>query len=179
VLVPESDSTFANVSEVETSRSARTASRAFVAVLLVVCVAGGVGLLGGHTSRAAAAGRGYDLHLSYPGTTRPGLDALWELTVVHPRGFAGPITLAVTASYFDLFETQGFYPTPSETTRDDAYVYLTFSPPPDGDTFAVMFDAYTQPYIEPSRLLSNDATVAVVDDGKRVAAIHYSTFVLP
>lgn len=173
------DSTVDGVSERAGSRISRLASRAFLVALLLVCIAGGTGLLGGHTSDAAATGGGYDLSLSYPGTARPGLDTFWELRVVHQGGFKGPLTVAVTGSYFDLFETQGFYPTPSATTRDGRYVFFKFTPPAHGDTFVMMFDAYLQPYISPSRLLANDATVALVRHGKQLVSIHYSTVVFP
>jgi hypothetical protein len=173
------DSTVAGVTSRKGSRVSRWASRSFMVALLLICIAGGFGLLGGHTSRAVGAGGGYDLFLSYPGTSRPGLDTLWELKVVHKGGFKGQITVAVTASYFDLFETQGFYPTPAETTRDDSYVYMKFTPPPHGDTFTVMFDAYLQPYVAPTNLLANDATVMLVNHGKQVASIDYTTFVFP
>ncbi len=173
------DSTIAGITDRNGSRISRLASRTFVAGLLAICVAGAAGLLGGHTSKAVAAGGGYDLSLSYPGTSRPGLDTFWQLKVVHPGGFKGPLTVAVTGSFFDLFETQGFYPTPSATTRDGTYVYLKFTPPPHGDTFIVVFDAYLQPYIAPTNLFRNDAVVALLRHDKPVASIDYSTFVLP
>ena len=88
----------------------------------------------------------------------------------HPGGFHGPITIAVTGRHFDLFETQRFYPTPAATTRDATNVYLTFTRPPTGDTFKVMYEAYIQPYVAPDHLLGQHATVALVDHGKRVAA---------
>jgi hypothetical protein len=179
MTVASDDSTVTGVAAHEGSRLSHWASRGFVLALFLICTAGGVGLLGGHTSRAVGAGGGYDLFLTYPGTARPGLDTLWELKVVHQGGFKGQITVAVTASYFDLFETQGFYPTPSETTRDDSYVYMKFTPPPHGDTFIVMFDAYLQPYVAPTNLLANDAVVALISHGKRVASIDYTTFVFP
>jgi hypothetical protein len=179
VAVAAADSTLADVNERQGSWVSHLASRLFIALLVLLCVAAGTGLLGGHTSTAAATGGGYRLSLSYPGTIRPGLDTFWELTVVHHGGFRKQVTIAVTGSYFDLFETQGFYPTPAATTRDGSYVYLRFSPPPQGDTFVVMFDSYLQPYVAPSNLLGNDATVALVEHGHRLAAIHYTTVVFP
>ncbi len=176
---PAPHSTGADIVPHRGSIVSRIASRLFAVLLLVVCVAGATGLLGGHTSTTSTAGGGYRLTLSYPGTTRPGLDTFWELRIVHPGGFHGSLTVAVSGSYYDLFETQGFYPTPSDTTRDGSYVYLTFTPPSRGDIFTVMYDAYLQPYVAPTNLLANDATVALVRHGERVAAVHYATFVLP
>ncbi len=177
--MPHPDSTTEAVTTRETTRLARAASRGFVLLLLLVCIAGGVGLLGGHTATAAASGGGYRLTLDYPGTTRPGLDAFWQLSIHHPGGFRHPVTVAITASYFELFETQGFYPTPSDTTRDAEFVYLTFTPPPSGDTLKVLYDSYVQPYVAPTNLFANDATVAVVVHKEQVAAIHATTWVLP
>lgn len=173
------DSTTEGITARSNSWLSRLASRAVMVFLLAACIAASVGLLGGRTDTATASAAGYRMVLSYPGTSRPGLDTYWQLSVQHPGGFHRPITIAVTATYFDLFETQGFYPTPSDTSRDDSFVYLTFSPPAHGTTFRVLYDAYLQPYIAPSRLLANDATVAVVSHGERVAAVHYSTWVLP
>jgi hypothetical protein len=148
--------------------------RVFIAVLFIVVLAASVGLLGGHTSTATASGDGYRMTLQYPRIERAGIDTLWELKVVHPGGFPGPVTVAVTGSYFDLFETQGFYPTPSATTRDGTNVYMTFTKPP-GDTFVVMFDAYIQPY----SVFGKKATVSVMRNGNPVASIHYHTWLVP
>ncbi|MGI8701696.1 MAG: hypothetical protein ACR2JU_10925 [Nocardioidaceae bacterium] len=155
------------------------ATRSFVGLLFLLCVAGGVGLLGGHTSTAVSAKHGFHLSLQYPRTARPGLDTLWELKITHAGGFSSPITVAVSGSYFDLFETQGFYPTPSETTRDNTFVYLTFTPPKSAGTFRVMYDAYVQPYVSPDHLLAQRATVALIIKGHRLDAIDYVTWLLP
>jgi hypothetical protein len=173
------DSTIAGIPEQQRGVGSRLASRAFMLVLLLVCVAGGVGLLGGHTATATTDRDGYQLALSYPGTARPGLDTFWELHISHEGGFKKSITIAVTGSYFDLFETQGFYPTPSATTRDATDVYMTFTPPRHGDTLTVMYDAYAQPYIAPSHLLGQDATVALIDHGKPVVTLPFTVWMFP
>jgi hypothetical protein len=166
--------TLSGVPEEERGKSGTWARRVFIAVLSLVVLVGSVGLLGGHTATATASADGYRLTLQYPGIERAGIDTLWELKVVHPGGFPGPVTVAVTGSYFDLFETQGFYPTPSSTTRDGTNVYMTFTKPP-GDTFVVMFDAYIQPY----SVFGKKATVSVMRDGMAVASIHYHTWLVP
>ncbi len=174
------DSTLASVPSPQRTWASTWGTRAFIVFLLLLCTAGGAGLLGGRTATAVSARHGFHMQLRYPHTARPGLDTLWELRVTHPGGFQRPITVAVTGGYFDLFETQGFYPTPSDTTRDDAFVYLTFSPPPKGhDTFRVMYDAYIQPYVSPDHLLAQHATVALITKGRRVDSVDFTTWVLP
>jgi hypothetical protein len=78
-----------------------------------------------------------------------------------------------------LFETQGWYPTPADTTADDRYVYEKFSAPKHGDTLTILFDSYLQPYLPPTDFLANDAVVAVMNHGKRQAAIPYTVWVVP
>jgi hypothetical protein len=174
--VTDKDSTVADIGE---QSKAPIASRVFNVLLVLVCVAGAVGLLGGRTGTASATGHGYRLKLLYPRTIRPGLDALWKLTVVRKSGFHGMVTIAVTASYFDLFETQGFNPEPAATTSDGRYVYLKFTARNHSNTLTVRYDSYLQPYVPPTSLLANDATVGVVESGRWLAAIHYTTWVLP
>jgi hypothetical protein len=166
--------TVAAVPATDNGHGAVWARRIFIVLLGFVVIAGGLGLLGGHTATATATRGGYQMSLQYPGIERAGIDTVWELTVVHPGGFSGPITISVTGDYFDLFETQGFYPTPSTTTRDAKNVYLTFTKPA-GDTLVVMFDAYIQPY----SVLGKGATVAVVEHGVPVDSISYHTWLLP
>jgi hypothetical protein len=173
------DDTTAGITPRGNSMMSRMVSRLVVLTLLVACVASLLGFLGGRTATATASDDGYRLTLSYPETSRPGLDIRWQLSVDHPGGFGHAITIAVSARYFDLFETQGFYPTPAETTRDARFVYLKFTPPPQGATFRVLFDAYLQPYIPVDDLLANDAVVALVVHKKNVVTLHYRTWVLP
>jgi hypothetical protein len=160
----------------EGSVFSRWVSRAFLLLLTLVVLAGAVGLLGVHTSTATVDSGGYRLTLQYPGTARGGLDMTWRLTVTRPGGFAGPVTIAVTGSYFDIFETQAFYPTPSATSRDGQFVYLTFSPPPRGNRLVVSYDAYVQPY---DTYGFRDARVSVLVHDIPAASLSYRTWLLP
>jgi hypothetical protein len=89
-------------------------------------------------------------------------------------GFDKELTLAVTGDYFDLFETQGFHPEPTESTRDGSTLYLTFTAP-ESDTFVVAYDAY----IQPSAQRGASATVAVVDGTTPLVQVRYRTRLLP
>jgi len=148
--------------------------RLALGTLTAVVVADLVGLLGVHTTEVTAERNDYELTLRYPAVARAGLDTRWQVTVTHPGGFGKTITLAVTGSYFDMFETQGFHPEPSESTRDGTTLYLTFDPP-DSDTFVVDFDAYIQPSSQQGR----QARIAVVQGRTPVVWLDYHTWLLP
>ena len=139
----------------------------------MVC-AGAVGVLGVHTSSSTSSGGGYALTVDYPRTARAGLDALWQVTVVHRGGFDQDVTLAVSASYFAIFESQRFFPEPTDETRDADTLYLTFAKPP-GDTFTVGYDAYIQPASQHGAA----ATVSVLDGGRVAASVDFSTTLFP
>ena len=148
--------------------------RGMLAAMALAVVADLFGLLGVHTSSQTATGHGYTLTLHYPSVARAGLDTPWQVSVVHPGGFGKQLTLAVTGSYFNIFETQGFHPQPADETRDGTTLYLTFAAPP-GDTFVVDFDAYIQPASQQGR----SATVSVLDHGTPEVSLSYHTRLMP
>lgn len=148
--------------------------RGFLALLLAFVLAGMGGLLGVRTSTAETSASGYDLSLRYASTARAGLDVPWQVTLTHPRGFAHDVTLAITGDYFDIYETQGFAPEPSDSTRGPDALYLTFAAPP-GDTLVVSYDAY----IQPSAQLGREGTLSVLEDGAPVVSVSFSTRLLP
>ncbi|MDH2415353.1 hypothetical protein [Nocardioides sp. CER19] len=161
----------------ETSDEGRLAvwlRRGFLTLLLLFVLAGLLGLLGVHTTTSRASEDGWTVSLEHPGVARPGLDVVWEVTVTHAGGFDGDVTLAVSGDYFDIFESQGFEPQPSDETRDGSYYYLTFNKPP-GDTLTVSFDAYVQPASQ----IGRSGTLSVVDAGRRVASVDFRTFLMP
>jgi hypothetical protein len=99
----------------------------------------------------------------------------FTVTVTRAGGFGDKVTLAVTGEYFDLYETQGFNPVPSETSRDGELFYLTFDAPPQGETFVVTYDAY----IQPAAQLGKDGTVSVMDEGLPVVSVDFGTRLWP
>jgi hypothetical protein len=143
-------------------------------VLAVIVLLGALGLFGVRTGSVRAAGDGYELTVQYAVVSRAGLDTPWQVTVHHPGGFAGAITLATTAAYFDMFETQGLDPAPDSGTAGARYRYQTFTPPP-GDTFTVTFDAY----IQPASQRGHRAETALLIDGRQVARVAYRTRLVP
>lgn len=163
--------------DIETAGQGRVAiwsRRAFLTLLVVFVLTGAGGFLGVRTATETDAARGYQLSLRYATTARAGLDVPWEVRVSHEGGFGKDVMLAVTGDYFDIYETQGFAPEPSDATRDGDTLYLTFVAPP-GDTLAVSYDVY----IQPSSQLGRDGILSVLEDGSPVVSIEFDTLLLP
>jgi hypothetical protein len=172
--VPEGGSTLHDLRSMDEQGRGVVGRRLAIGFLLLLVVAGASGWLGVRSWTARASGDGYDLTLTYPCVARAGLDVAWEVRLEHPGGFDGPITIAVSADYFDIFEFQGMHPEPSDETADEDFVYLTFQPP-DGDVFTTSLDTYVQP----SSQIGRDAVAKAVIDGRTVAQVSFSTWLVP
>ncbi|GAA0257895.1 hypothetical protein [Cryptosporangium japonicum] len=148
--------------------------RVVVTILVFVVLLGALGLLGVRSRAVRATANGYTLTVQYAHVARSGLDAPWRVLVHHPNGFSDDIELAVTATYFELFESQGFDPEPSAETADGEYVYLTFDRP-SGTDFRLSFDAYVQP----SAQLGADGQVRLLIAGRQLTHVGFRTWLLP
>lgn len=142
--------------------------------MLLVVVAGLLGYLGMKTGTVSAASGGYQLQLQYPRIARAGLDTPWQLTVTRQGGFDGPVTVEVTSAYFDIFESQGVTPEPSDETTDGKWDRMTFDKP-DGDTLTIDFDIYVQPASQVGR----SGTARVLDHGQPAASVDFRTRLVP
>jgi hypothetical protein len=147
---------------------------ALVGVLALVVAAGATGLLGVRSGTDTASAGGWTLSVTSARVARAGLDVPWKVDVHRDGGFAGPVTLAVTADYFDIFESQGLDPEPASETSDGDRLYWTFDPPP-GDRLSIDFDAY----IQPSSQLGASGEVAVLVDGAPVVTVPFRTWLVP
>ncbi|MBA3742449.1 hypothetical protein [Sporichthya sp.] len=169
------DSTLADVRPGGPRRAARVSRRVGLALLALVVLLGATTLLGVHTSSATARAEGYEVRVDYPRIARAGLDIKWRVTVRHAGGFGSePITLAVSARYFDIFEHQAFYPDPSKSTGDGEMLELEFDPP-DGDVFSVDLDAYVQPASQ----LGRRGSVVLMDGDRERVRVEYRTWLIP
>jgi hypothetical protein len=158
--------------DVQRNRRWRAAS---VIALWAVVIAGAIGLLGVRSHTVHATGSGYRADFTYASVARPGWDVPWHLVIRHPGGFGeGLVTVAVSRSMFDIYETQGFHPSPDSETADGEYVYLEFSPPP-GDTLVVDFDAY----IQPTSQIGRTTTIKLITGGQERLRLHARTLLLP
>jgi hypothetical protein len=171
---PEPGSTLRDVRQPESGLRSAVGRRVLTALLLVVVLAGATGLLGVRTTTATTTAGGYTVSVTYAWVARAGLDAPWKVSVHRPGGFPGPVTLSVTADYFDIFESQGLDPEPATETADADRLYWTFDPPPAED-FAVDFDAY----IQPASQLGASGEVAVLENGAPVASVAFDTVLVP
>jgi hypothetical protein len=167
-------STLADIEDAGANRWGRAMRRMSIGALTLLVVAGALGAFGERDATVQATGDGYTLQVRYGAVSRAGLDTPLVVTVTHPGGFRGPVTLATSTRYLDLFESQGFTPEPASETTGDRFVYQQFDPPP-GDRLRVSFDAY----IQLAAQLGRGAVTALIVDGREVARVRYRTWLLP
>jgi hypothetical protein len=170
-----SDSTLADVREPAGANRTRLGRRIALTVLVLVILLAATGFLGVRTKTTTAHGGGYTMSVTYPLIARAGLDVPWRVVVRHPGGFDHSLVIAVSARYFDIFETQGFHPQPSGEARDGRLLYLTFDPPPTGEVFAVDYDAY----IQPASQVGRHADTELIIGGHPLATASYTTWLVP
>ncbi len=170
-------STLADVRGAESSHRAMLGRRVVLVGLGTVVVAGATGLLGLRTASRTVRGEGFTVTLRYPRLARSGLDVTWQVRVESDEPFAvgTSVELAVTATYFELFETQGFHPEPASESRDGRWRYLEFTPRTGSAELVVDFDTYVQPAAQ----LGRDAALRVLVDAEQVAELSFTTTLLP
>jgi hypothetical protein len=168
------DSTLGDIRPVERGPRPTLLRRLLVGLLTVIVVAGAAGLFGVRSSEATASNAGWTVSVTYAAVARAGLDVPWTVTVRRDGGFTGPITVAVTADYFDIYEEQGLDPAPATETADAERLYWTFDPPP-GDELTVDFDAY----IQPASQFGASGEVTVLDGGSEVVTVPFRTWLVP
>jgi hypothetical protein len=153
---------------------ARFVRRCFLVILVAFIVLGVTGFFGVRTRTAQGSGGGYTVEVEYPQVTRPGLDSPWTATVRRPGGFAGPVTIAVTSEYFDMFDENGLDPDPAKASQDGEFTIWTFEPP-SGDTLTVAFDAL----LSPAQQWGRGGVVQVREGDVPVVEVPFHTWVSP
>lgn len=155
-------------------RRSRLGRRVLLTILAAFVFLGATSLLGPHTSTRQASGGGYDLKVVYPAVTRPGLAIRWVVFVHRTGGFSGPIQLATTATYFNLFDFADIDPDPSSQITSAELSIWEFDPP-RGETLRVTLDAR----LEPARQHGSTATTSILEGDLPVVSIRYQTRVMP
>jgi hypothetical protein len=171
----DDDSTLSPTRDLGTVQRAQHGRRAAILAMWVLVIAGAVGAFGVRSATVRASSDGFGASLYYAQVARAGWDVPWHLEITKEGGFdSGTVTVAVSRSFFDIYETQGFHPSPESETSDDQYVYLEFSAPP-GDTLVVDYDAYIQPMAQ----LGRRSHLKVITDGQERVDLHWRTFLFP
>jgi hypothetical protein len=156
------------------ARRARAVRRVFLILLAAFIALGASGRLGVRTRTVVARGGGYEVSVTYGQMSRPGLPTPWSFLVRRPGGFDGPVTVATTHKYLDMFDENGFDPEPTSSTMTEKYILWEFEPPP-GDTLAVSLDARIEPGVQWGR----SGETAVVENGQQVVVARYKTWIMP
>lgn len=159
----------------ERLRRAQHGRRAFLVVVFVFVALGLLGVFGVKTATVRASGGGYDLEVRYARVARSGLAVPWSVTIRHPGGFEGPVTLASNSAYFDLFDANSLEPDPESSTTDGERFIWELSPPEEGDTMVVSLDTR----VGPNAQLGTSGSTAVLVDGEPVVQVRYKTWVMP
>lgn len=148
-----------------------------IAVLVLVLIIGAAAgsALGVHSYTATASKDGYTLAVTYPTIGRAGLDVPFTIRVTAPGRIDTDVIVGISADYFRMFETQGFFPDPAEMSADDETVWMTFSAPPTGRALTIDYDAYLQPAAQRGKA----AIVTVITDGVPRVSVHIRTLLVP
>lgn len=170
----ESTSTVFDQQSLGRVRRARTLRRVGIGALMVYLAMGALNVFGVRSDAVTATGGGYRLTVTYAAMTRAGLATPWSIEIERAAGFDGPVTVATTSEYFDLFDENGLDPDPSSATDDGERIIWEFEPPP-GDTLAISFDARVGPAIQ----VGKEAETAVLVDGSPIVSVRYATGVMP
>lgn len=145
-----------------------------VMALGVVDALGWFDTYGVDTDSVSASGGGYELAVRYGTVSRPALATPFEIEVTRVGGFDGPVTVAVTRHYMQMWDENGLLPSPSAETSGGDFVEWEFDPPA-GDTLTVFYDGRIEPAVQSGR----DGAVAVLEDGVPVVGVEFHTRVLP
>jgi hypothetical protein len=157
-------------------RRRRTLRRLVFCLLTAFLVLGVVGVLGPRTGETSATGEGWEVAVTYPRITRPGLSARVTFEIRRPGGFDLPAVLAVESSYLDAFDESSVEPEPVEATADASRSIWTFAAPTSGDTLVVDVSGRVEPGLQ-LRKLSGRAEIVVAD--RPAVSVAWKTYVTP
>lgn len=156
---------------------ARLLRRLFVAALSLFLLFGALGVYGVRTRTRSATGGGYELSLTYATVSRPGLATPFSFEVRRQGGFPQGLTVAALSSYFDVYDENGFSPTPEEETADGERTIWTFGPS-TADILTIALDARIEPGVQFKRARGR-LEILSAPDGQALVTVAYSTLVMP
>ena len=157
-------------------RRRRALRRVIFAVLTAFLGLGTLGVFGPRTAETSATGEGWEVSITYPRVTRPGLGARVRFEIRRPGGFDLPVVLAVESSYFDAFEETTIEPEPVESTADASRSIWTFAAPTAGDTLVVDVSGRVEPGAQFEQRTAG-ASLLVAD--RPAVSVRWKTFTMP
>ena len=157
-------------------RRRRNLRRLVFCLLTVFLVLGVAGVLGPRTAETSASAEGWEVSVTYPRITRPGLSARVTIEIRRPGGFDLPVVVAVESSYFDAFDESSVEPEPVEATADASRSIWTFASPTSGDTLVVDVSGRLEPGVQ-LRKLSGRGEILVAD--RPAVSVAWKTYVTP
>jgi hypothetical protein len=134
-----------------------------------------VDVWGVSSDRVVATGGGYELEVKHPTVSRPALASPFDIIVRSDDGFEDTIDVAVSANFFEMWDFQNLYPSPSESTGEPDRVVMTFDTP-DANEMRIFLDGR----IQPAEQRGAEVWVAVLDDaGDEEVRVDFTMVVLP
>ncbi len=150
--------------------------RLFLAAVVAFLVLGALDVFGVRSGEVSAVGGGYELSVRYPAVARPGLAVPFSIEVRRPGGFDGPVRVAVTERYLELFDENGLSPDPASATSDGEHVIWEFETPSSSDTLSISFDVRVEPA---AQLTAPRATTSLLEEEAPVVSVRHRTWVMP
>ena len=155
-------------------RRARALRRVGIAALVLIVAAGLSGFLGYRSGRVSASGGGYELSLSFPLVGRPGVPIQWILHVHRDAGLPEHLDVGTSVGYFDVLDMNDVEPQPSSSTQVGDRVVWTFDTT-GGPDLTILVDAF----VATNAHVGASAVTSVLQDGRPVASVAYTTRVAP
>jgi hypothetical protein len=135
---------------------------AFAVVELFVDIPG----LGIDTATTSVTRGGDTVLVRFARVTRPQLVTPLDVTIERKAGFDGPVSVAMSSDYLDLFISNDLSPAPSSETSTGSEDVMTFDPPPSGDVLVISWDIVAKPI---GWFSSRTGTVSLLSAGGRPA----------
>jgi hypothetical protein len=148
--------------------------RAFLALLLALCIAALVGVFGEGSTRSSAAGPAATLAVDAPDRLRGGLFAELELTIGARRAIAKP-RIVLNRGWLDQMTINTIVPEAAAQADDQGRLVLAYDRLPAGRTLTVR----VQFQVNPVKIGVEDQGVELRDGARTVARVHRTLTVFP
>lgn len=161
--------------DLEGRRQQPAVRRLVVAALAGVALCALLNLFGQRTSTSRAQGPQAKLEVRVPHTVRGGLFFQGRFDILAQDRIHAP-TLVLGNGWAEQLQIDTIEPSPAKESSSDGRLSLTFDPLATGDHLTVWMQFEVNPTAGPAR---RDQSVALLDGGRPIAAIHHALNVFP